>query len=221
MNRVIVDRALRSIQLLVDRRAVKFVIIDTLVLLNALLIAIFSGERGFDFYTPLVIAPLLILGVPIMADAVALERRAGTLDLVLSAPGSRFYFERRIGTFCILMLLQAWMLTILFRFFGDYPLWPPITQSLISVLFLGAAVLFWALRVRTTGGVIFLTYTTAALLGSWFFFSPVFATDDGTPVTTEEIIGWVKANLVIGVAAVIFYLYAAERLSKPEEILSA
>ncbi|MCM2315864.1 MAG: hypothetical protein NDJ92_12025 [Thermoanaerobaculia bacterium] len=208
-----------SVNLMLERRAWKFVIIDALVVLQAAIVA-FAGE-GEEFFGPSVLLPLVILGVPIMADAIALERRAGTLDLALSSPGSRIYFERRVFGFCAAMLVQAILIVVTFRFVLKFHLLPPLVASVASCAFLGALVLFWSTRLTSTGGVTFATYLSCFGISPWLFANPVYRWDDiSGPITALEAFAFARQTAVIALTTVVLYLYAARRLSRPEEVIS-
>ena len=216
-------RSLRSLSLLMEKKAWVFLWIDAVFLLFSFIVTLVGSEGSGDneFYTPMVLMPYLFLAIPLLSDAVAAERRAGTLDLVLSSPGARFYFERRVGAFALVMLMQGWFVTIICRIFGSpFPLLPALVQELVICFFIASTVLFWALRVRTPASVLFASLATVLLVSPWFFSSPVF---NGVPLTLlagEEILRWVKQNLVLVFAGTVLYLYSLRRMSTPEVILA-
>lgn len=210
-----------SVNLLMERRAWKFVIIDALILLQALLMAFLGEQGGTEFFGAAVLLPLVLLGVPIMADAVALERRAGTLDLALASPGSRVYFERRVFGFCTAMLLQAFLVVLAFRVEIGFHVFPPLIAAFAACAFLGAAILFWGTRLTSTAGVTFATYLTCFAASPWLFASPIYLFDDVTgPITLIEAFAFARQVAVVSIGALILYLYAARRLSRPEEVIS-
>ena len=105
-------RMLMSLVLLTERRAALFGCVDAFSLLAGLNATFLGGSgSGRDFWLPSFLLPVLLLGVPLMADAVAVERRSGTLDLALTSPGSRFYFERRVGAVVLLMIARIVRMT--------------------------------------------------------------------------------------------------------------
>ena len=177
-----------------------------------------------DFWLPLFLMPLLVVGVPMLADTMAVERRSGTLDLALTSPGARYYFERRVGAVITVAILQGWMAMALVRVTmrsEPFPLSGPFAQTVSVALFIGAVVLNWAVRVRTAGAVIFATYATALAFTPWLFSNPMHppTTMDG-PMTVGDMIAWSQNNLVLLAAAVTFYLYARQRLARPEAIIT-
>lgn len=210
-----------SVDLLLERRAWKFIIIDTLLVLQAILMA-FMGEGGSTgFFGPAVLLPLVLLGVPIMADSIGLERRAGTLDLALSSPGSRVYFERRVFGFCAAMVVQAFIVVLAFRIELGFHVLPPLIASVSACAFLGASVLFWGTRLTSTGGVTFATWVSCLATAKWLFASPIYRFDDITgSITGMELLDFVRQTTVVSISALILYLYAARRLSRPEEVIS-
>jgi hypothetical protein len=219
-----VVRVRLSLRLLTDRRAALFVFIDGLFLLTGLMIGLAGTGTARDFWNPLFLMPLLVVGVPMLADAVAVERRSGTLDLALTSPGARFYFERRIVAVAGMMVVQGWLAIAIVRVAmrsEPFPLSGPFVQSISVALFIGAAVLNWAVRMRTPGAVMFATYATAATFAPWLFSNPIHPpTTMNGPMTVSDIIGWVQNNLVLVAAAATFYLYARQRLARAEAIIT-
>ncbi|HEY5610291.1 MAG TPA: hypothetical protein VIL97_03720 [Thermoanaerobaculia bacterium] len=216
-------RSLRlSLALLLDRRLGLLLTVDLLVLFS-ITVAVLSGAGSAPgFYTGVVLIPILFLGIPILADSVALERRAGSLDLALSSPGAPSYFERRVLSFAAFLITQSTLLILFARLFiGPFPLWAALIQATLIALLLASLILFWGVRVRTAGAVIFGTVVSFAALGKWTFSNPieVFKVTQWT-ATLDTTIVWVKPNVVIALATIVFYSYARRRLTRPESLLS-
>jgi hypothetical protein len=211
-----------SIALLTERRAALFAGADVLFLFWGLMTTLSAGNgSGSTFWYPMFLWPVLCLGVPLMSDAVGIERRAGTLDLALTSPGARLYFERRVGAVGALLVLQGWSTMLLARMLTPaFPLSGPFLQVVVVTLFLSAVTLSWALRLKTPGAVTFATYVTALLFAPWLFSNPVHPpTEMDGPMKLPDYLDYFKHNFVLGVAALIFYLYALQRLSRPERII--
>src|SRR5205085_11091612 len=100
-------RVRSSVALLVERRVGLFLAIDGFFLFFGITIALGGNGRATMFWLPLFLLPCLLVGVPMLSECVAVERRSGTLDLALSSPGARFYFERRAGAVAVLMIVQG------------------------------------------------------------------------------------------------------------------
>jgi hypothetical protein len=168
--------------------------------------------------------PLLVIGVPMLAETVAVERRSGTLDLALTSPGARFYFERRVGAVIAVAILQGWIAIAIVRLLmrsEPFPLSGPFVQVITSALFIGAVVLNWAVRVRTAGAVIFATYATALAFSPWLFSNPMHPpTTMNGPMTIGDLIAFSQNNLVLLAGAAVFFLYARQRLARPEAIIT-
>lgn len=213
-----------SLRLLTERRAVLFISIDALFLFAGLMIGLGGNGSVQEFWLPLFLMPLLVIGVPMLAETMAVERRSGTLDLALTSPGARFYFERRVGAVITLAVLQGWMAMALVRLMmrsEPFPLSGPLVQTVSVALFIGAVVLNWAVRVRTAGAVIFATYATAIAFTPWLFSNPMHPpTTMNGPMSVGDVIAWSQDNLVLLAAAVTFYLYARQRLASPEAIIT-
>lgn len=213
-----------SLRLLTERRAALFISVDALFLFGGLMIGLGGSGSVKDFWLPLFQMPLLVVGVPMLADTVAVERRSGTLDLALTSPGARFYFERRVGAVIAVAILQGWMAMALVRLTmrsEPFSLSGPFAQTVSVALFIGAAVLNWAVRVRTAGAVIFATYATALAFTPWLFSNPIHPpTTMNGPMAVGGMIAWSQNNLVLLAAAGTFYLYARQRLARPEAIIT-
>ena len=210
-----------SISLLTERRLALFATLDGFFLFMGLFWAFAGVESAKAFYVPLVLLPLLLVVVPMIGDAVAVERRAGTLDLALTSPSARFYFERRVGSVAGLAILQAWLLVLVPWLVTErFPLSGPLIQIPIVVLFVCAAGLNWSVRLKTPGAVVFTTYLTVAAFSPWVFSNPIRPHGPATaPMALPDYVDYAQQNLVLAAAAVIFYLYARQRLARPESII--
>lgn len=214
-------RVRHSIALLTERRMLLFAGLDLLLLLAGVMIGL-SGESGSarEMWLPFFVMPVLIVGVPMLADTVAVERRSGTLDLALTSPGARFYFERRVLSVCGLMVIQGCIAMTLTRLLLDrFPLSGPCVQAVSVALFTGAVTLNWAVRLRTAGAVMFATYLTALVFSPWVFSIPVHPSEF-EPMTAIDIWQWTQTNLVLLSCAAVFYGYARQRLLRPELVIT-
>jgi hypothetical protein len=136
-----------SLDLLLDRRAVLFGSVYLMVLFVGVLQAV-MGEKTF-FYGQVFLTPLLLIGIPALSDCIALERRAGSLDLALSSPGAKMYFVRRIGALVGAAVVQGWLLLwIEWAFVSPRrcPVWMLFVQVVVVSALFGSIVLFWAVR---------------------------------------------------------------------------
>ena len=216
-------RIRHSVALLTERRALLFVCLDALFLFAGVLIGLNSAQGSSpDMWVPLAVLPVLIVGVPMLADSVAVERRSGTLDLALTSPGARFYFERRVLSVSALLVAQAWLAMLLTRLaMNRFPLSGPLLQSVVVSLFIGAVTLNWAVRLRTAGAVMFATYLTAIVFAPWLFSNPIHPPESmNGPMTALDLWHWTQNNLVLLSSAGVFYAYARQRLMRPELIIT-
>lgn len=216
-------RARLSLALLTERRVVLFIGIDALFLFAAVMMGL-SGDRATaaDFWHPLVVLPALVVTVPILADTVAVERRSGTLDLALTSPGARLYFERRVAAVAALIVAQGWLCIVAVRLLKEpFPLSGPLVQAVVVAMFVAAVALNWSVRLRTAGAVMFATYATALAFAPWLASNPIHppAAMNG-PMTTADIVHWTQNNLVLLAAAITFYAYARQRLARPELMIT-
>jgi hypothetical protein len=214
------------LELQLGSRLFLFAVVDLVLLGSALFNSMVGGGEPASVYLGVVILPLLLLGVPALANVVALERSAGSLDLALSVPDTERYFLRRSAAVCGLMTAQAWavLLALWLVEARSFPLLPPLLQSAALAALLGAVVLFWAVRVQTAGGVWFSTLVTVALLGRWFFANPVplrgsAASHPWIGELTESL-EWAGGMVVLLLGAGFFFLHARRRLRRPERMLA-
>ena len=215
-------RARVSLALLTERRAALLIAVDLFFLFAGLVLSFSQSGSVRDFWFPLFLLPSLFLGVPIMADAVAVERRSGTLDLALTSPGARLYFERRVAAVAALMIVQGWLCVFLTRLLNSaaFPLSGPLAQVVSVSLFITAVTLNWSLRLKTSGAVIFATFAAVLAFAPWLFSNPIHPpTEMNGPMTAADIVDYLQQNLVLLAAAAVFYLYALQRLSRPESII--
>lgn len=216
-------RVRHSVALLTERRAVLYVLLDCMFLFAGFMAGLESSTtNGSAMWLPFFVMPALVVGVPMLADTVAVERRSGTLDLALTSPGARFYFERRVLSICTLIVAQGWIAMLLTRIFMDrFPLAGPFAQAVSVALFIGAATLNWAVRLRTAGAVMFATYLTALAFSPWLFSNPVHTPESmNGPMTAMQMFEWLQNNLVLITTAAVFYAYARQRLMRPEQIIT-
>jgi hypothetical protein len=215
-------RARVSLALLTERRLALFLSVDGFFLFAGLVLSFSQSGSVRDFWLPLFVLPSLFLGVPIMADAVAVERRSGTLDLALTSPGASLYFERRVAAVAALMIVQGWLCVGITRLLNAayFPLSGPLLQVVTVSLFITAATLNWTLRLKTAGAVIFAAYATMLAFAPWLFSNPIHPPGEmNGPMTAAHIIDYLQHNFVLLVAALVFYLYALQRLARPESII--
>ena len=218
-------RAVYAFRLLLDRRLWYYVAGDAFFLFVGLLEAI-EAMGGSDWlerlYPRLVVVPMLVLGLPAMSSVVALERRAGSLDLALAVPSTERYFRRRIAPVCGFFVLQSAFVLLLVA--DGWELARALYQATALAALLGALTLFWAVRLKTSGAVLVASLASVALLSPWIFFSPVTALAVGAPEVFLGVplptLGWCWKAAVQTGAAVILFLYARQRLRRPETMLA-
>ena len=216
-----------SLGLLLGRRLGLFVAIDALVVGGSVLQMLLEGEgEAADLYRSVFLIPSLILALPALAGMVDLERRAGCLDLALSAPSAEAYFLRRAGAVCAVTAAQGWLVMLLGWVLDDFsfPIVPPLVQVAVTSLLMGAVSLFWAVRLRTAGGVWLASTITLCVMGKWFFLNPVpprFGEGFGRFLPgPEAALAWLGSASVLAAGSALFFLYARRRLRRPELIIS-
>jgi hypothetical protein len=216
-----------SLDLLLGRRLLLFAVLDAVVILLTVMSMLLQSEGAAgDLYLYVFLAPAVLLGLPALAGMVDLERRAGCLDLALAAPSAEAYFVRRAAAVCIVAAIQGELIMgITWLSSGQsFPLLEPGLQILAASAFLGAVSLFWAVRLRTAGGVWLASAVTLAVMGEWFFFNPIperlhVAFGKFLP-GAEASLPWLRSLAVLAIGSVLFFLYARRRLRRPELMIS-
>lgn len=218
---------LLSLRLLLGRRLGLFATIDALVLGGSLLTMLLQSEgEPAELYRSIFLFPSLILALPALAGIVDLERRAGCLDLALSSPSAEGYFLRRAGAVCAVAAAQGWLMMLLGWVAGgfSFPILAALVQIVAASLFFGSVSLFWAVRLKTAGGVWLASIVTLVLLGKWFFFNPIpprYGARFGAFLPgAEAALPWLGSVAVLIAGSALFFLYARRRLRRPELILS-
>lgn len=218
--------ALLRLELQLGSRLVLFAALDAILLLMGIFEALLSDAEPRDFYFRAVLLTPLLIGLPALADLVALERTAGSLDLALATPEPERYFVRRAASVCALLAAQS-ALTLLALWLSEgfsFPLVPPLVSAVTAVALLGAAALFWAVRVETSGAVWFATLATLLALGRWYFANPIPGRDaaPGNPffAPLPATLSWLGDQAVLLAAASLLYVYARRRLANPERLLT-
>jgi len=216
-----------TLGLLLGRRLALFAAIDALVVGGSVLQMLLEGEgEPADLYRLVFLVPSLILALPALSGTVDLERRAGCLDLALSAPSAERYFLRRAAAVCAVTAVQGWLVMLLGWVLDGFafPILPPLVQVAAVSLLLGTVSLFWAVRLRSSGGVWLASLVTLSLMGRWFFFNPIpprFGEAFGRLLPgPEATLAWLRSAGVLIAGSALFFLYARRRLRRPELIIS-
>ena len=224
-----------AFNLTLERRLWLFLALDGMLVLQGVLGALISGGKIDKIFSSGVFLPTALLCVPALSGIVALERRAGSLDLALSAPSTERYFLRRVVPICSLFFIQGVVLLILsyLETKGATPLLSfdktifqlqrALLQNLLLHVFVGAGVLFWATRLRTSGAVWGATLALTMIFRPWLTQSPLL---DGSISSSELFLGvprpllsWIWSMAIVALASTILYLYSRERLRRPETVL--
>lgn len=221
---VMARRARYSAELLLEKRLWLFLLVDSILVFRGLLESMIAGGRTHEIYVQSVLFPSLLLGLPALSGVLALERRAGSLDLALAVPSTERYFRRRLVPILVFLTFQGWVLvTVAHLETGESSFeWLRYLYQAVELhAFLGAVVLFWATRLESSGAVFLAATGTSGLAYGWlsrrldFRF---FDWDAGT--SRQQLIEWFVEAVFLLFATLLFYLYARERLRRPETLAS-
>ena len=219
-----------NLQLLVGERVVLFCVLDALLVIYGVYQALL-GSNGVDetyqLYVQLVVMPLLLLALPSLASTIFVERRSGSLDLALSVQSTERYFVRRVAAITGIFVLQGVVAMAAVPHPNPVARFGAVLYACVVPCLIAAIVLFWAVRVRSAGGVFVASLGTALLLSKWLFADPF--PPRGTyeePSNLGRLLGlpafffeWGWNLLILAGTALVFYLYAQRRLRRPESIL--
>ncbi len=218
-------RAAYASQLLLDRRVWLYLVGDAYFIFAGLLVAIDEmGRSGLleGLYPRIVVAPMLVLGLPAMSGVLALERRAGSLDLALAVPSTERYFLRRVVPICWFLTVQGWLVLLLAA--DGWNLVRALYQCTVTAALVGVLALFWAVRLKTSGAVLVASAVSIGLLTPWVFYSPAMPFVEGASLeflgVPLDVLAWIWKATVQTLAVVILFLYARTRLRRPESMLA-
>ncbi|MCP4657430.1 MAG: hypothetical protein GY856_18650 [bacterium] len=208
-----------AIDLLLERRLWLFLIVDVLLYLGGLIDGLVASGELVTLYHQTFLVPCLVLELPVLAGVVALERRAGSLDLALAVPSTERYFARRMAPVCAFFVGQGWLALmpgwLLLGADDGWDLTRAMLQSLVISLFLGIVTLFWAVHLKTAGGVFVASLITSFLLFPWMLTTPFLGRSGRVAAGT-----WIWNMTVLTLTATILYFYARQRLRRPETMLA-
>lgn len=201
-------------------------VLDAILILGGVYYALVAPDPSTEgIYMEAVLVPLVVLGIPSLADVIALERRAGCLDLALAAPSGELYFLRRAGVVVALLAMQACLVMALAWVGSDFafPLVTVELQLLAVIAFTAATTLFWAVRLANPGAVWLASTGTLMAGGHWCFWLPVVAATAGARLLPSAWGIWDCATHAVPllVVALLLLLYARRRLRRPEALLRA
>ena len=216
------SRLSTSLALLTERRVGLYILIDAGIVFAAVVMGFSGSGTAPEFYPVLFFIPAFAIALPMMADCVAVERRAGTIDLVLTSPGSGYYFERHVLSVALPLIVQGWLtLAIPWLLVERFPLSGPAIQIAIVTLFLSAAALNWAVHLRSAGGAVVLTCLTCVVFAPWFFSNPIRPLDvEHGAMAFADYLDFARRNLILAAAAAVLYAYARRRLARPETFIT-
>jgi hypothetical protein len=221
-----------AFDLLLERRLILFFVIDGFLVFVGSLVSLETGGRVESIYSSVVVYPTMLFAVPILANVVALERRSGSLDLALATPSTERYFLRRVLPICGFFILQGWILPhIVLLSSGAWGetvnvklatfLTLHVHIAIVSLL-VGAVCLYWGSRLQSTGAVMVASGFSLGLLQKWIF-NPLAEVPFGMVHTwlgiSVHVLAQTWSLVVLTVATFLFYLYARERLRRPEVML--
>lgn len=217
-------RSRYSAELLMEKRLWIFLGIDALLVFSGLIDAMIGGGGSAEIFRRTALWPSLLLGLPAAAGVVALERRAGSLDLALAVPSTERYFRRRLVPLHGGLLLQSWILVGLAHLEATSESRGEglrvLYQCLELQVVLACIVLFWATRLEGAGAVLLSSLGTVALLFPWLTRSPDVLGTWSLLGPYKLLLEWLVEAFFLAIAAALFYLYARVRMRRPEALLT-
>lgn len=225
--RVELQRLRLSLDLLLGRKIWVLGAIDALILVSAFFEAAVGGTRPEGVFVPVVIFPIFLLGIPALSDSVSLERRAGSLDLALSAPSASGYFLRRTAAFAGLLGIQGCLVMSLYWIVADWPKFPILyvwAQVLLDATALGLSSLLWSLRMKTAGGAAIASTLTVAALWKWISYTPIpdptYTPSGPFVLPLDGTLEFLGNAFILASAIGVLALYCRRRILQPESLVS-
>lgn len=214
------------LRLQIGGRWVLFLAADAVLIVAGVFDALLGeGDSTSQAYFTVVVAPALLLGVPALSDLVALERDAGSLDLLLATPDAAHHLRARFFAVAGLMLAQAWLVLLATWAATDFAfaVVPALVHSAATFALVGAAALFWATRLESSGAVGMATFATALALGRWLLEAPLAprtATGGNAYLPGFEfLLATTAGSLVLAASALGLWLAARRRLARTALLL--
>ena len=219
---------------LLERRLWLFAIADVLVVLSGILEAAVAGAGVEVVYFRAVLLPSLVLGLPTLAGVVAVDRRSGGLELALATVSTERFFLRRALPVVLLLVAQSAVMLTLAHLESAGGLEGALVKTTLLVdylrcllhtvlleAWLGALVLFWAVRLESSGAVAVAGALTALAFLPWLTAPlPREGMSERLLSVSMHTFAWAGGVLVLSLATLILYLYARERLRRPESMLA-
>lgn len=229
----VLRRGVDDLELLLEGRLLLFLIGDFLALVWGIFSALLAGGKIDKVYALAVLLPTLPMLGSALSSVIALERRAGSLDLALAAPSPARFFLRRMWPPLVLAWLQG-NLVLLVAFFEAHRLEEILALQLrfsgtllrasiswvLVLLTVGAINLFWATRLRSGGGVFVANLLSFLALSPFFFHPPMLGPKRQHPVDFFDVYNaelvWLWPQVVLLLTALLFFFAGLARLRRPE-----
>lgn len=229
----VLRRGVDDLELLLEGRLLLFLIGDFLAMVWGIFSALLAGGKIDKVYALGVLLPTLPMLCSALSSVIALERRAGSLDLALAAPSPTRFFLRRLWPPLVLAWLQG-NLVLLLAFFEAHRLDEIFAGQLrqtgnllrasiswVLVLLTVAAInLFWATRLRTGGGVFVANLLSLLALSPFLFHPPILGPKRLHPADLFDVyhaeLVWLWPQVVLILTALLFSSAGLARLRRPE-----
>ncbi len=167
-------RAWYDVDLLLGRRIWLLLLVDGMLILSGIQTAVDADgdQQAWVLYRQTVLIPAFVLMLPALSAVLALERRAGSLELALSSVSVTRYVARRVWPLPVFFIVQS-LLVIPFL---PHPrrAWLLLValHAIAVILSLVAVVVFWIVRIETAGGVLVAALASSIALSTFVFRSP-------------------------------------------------
>ena len=226
----VLRRGVDDLELLLEGRLLLFLIGDFLAMVWGIFSALLAGGKIDKVYALGVLLPTLPMLCSALSSVIALERRAGSLDLALAAPSPTRFFLRRLWPPLVLAWLQG-NLVLLLAFFEAHRLdeifaghlrqtGSLLRASVLVLLTVAAINLFWATRLRSGGGVFVANLLSLLALSPFLFHPPILGPKRQHPADLFDVyhaeLVWLWPQVVLILTALLFASAGLARLRRPE-----
>lgn len=228
-------RGVDDLELLLEGRLLLFLIGNFLALVWGIFGALLGGGKIDKVYLLGVLVPTLPMLCSALSSLIALERRAGSLDLALAAPSPSRFFLRRLWPPLVLAYLQGAFILLL-AFFETHRLDEILAGNLrqqgnllralfslaLAIATVAAVNLFWATRLRTGGAVFVANLLSLLFLSPFLLHPPILVPRLVHPADVFELyrseLIWLWPQVVLTITALLFFFAGLARLRRPETL---
>jgi hypothetical protein len=212
---------LRLWRVVVRGRTAVLLVIGVCIDLAALMLGLIAGEQAGELVKLTMIYPVMLLIVISSVDVVSSLRATGDLELgVTLASPARMIGGRLAPPLMVAAVLVPAVGLVMVFFIELWQVALGMLQTILPLALAAAACLYWNLRLRSAGTVMFATMVTILPAMIWIGSAMIFRDGSNAYLSIWEIvISAVKCQVGLALLAAGLATLALRRLSRAEELL--